>query len=109
MIQGRWLPCRWSTERYILTRPATDITMAEIVEALEGNLAPIECLTPEGMCHREVTGNPACPTKLLWTRVHGSINRALEQTTLAELVSFAEHGIKRPNKSTRGRAPALTI
>jgi hypothetical protein len=37
------------------------------------------------------------------------MTRALEQTTLAELVSFAEHGIKRPDKSRRGRTPALTI
>ena len=30
-----------------------------------------------------------CATKLLWTRVQGGIARALEQTTLAELVEFA--------------------
>ncbi|MFL5895718.1 MAG: RrF2 family transcriptional regulator [Thermoleophilaceae bacterium] len=70
---------------YTLSRPAADITMAEIVEALEGNLAPIECLTPEGMCHREVTGNDACPTKLLWTRVQGSIVRTLNEMTLDDL------------------------
>ena len=70
---------------YILTRPAGDITMAEIVEALEGNLAPIECLRPDGLCHREVTGDAACPTKLLWTRVQGSIVRTLTEMTLADL------------------------
>lgn len=75
---------------YILTRPAAEITMAEIVEALEGNLAPIECLTPEGMCHREVTGNAACPTKLLWTRVQGSIVRTLNEMTLDDLTKKKE-------------------
>jgi Rrf2 family protein len=70
---------------YTLARPASDITMAEVVEALEGNLAPIECITPEGLCHREVAGETPCPTKLLWTRVQGSIVRTLNEMTLADL------------------------
>ena len=70
---------------YTLSRPASEITMAEIVEALEGNLAPIECITPEGLCHREVTGDAACPTKLLWTRVQGSIVRTLTDMKLSDL------------------------
>src|SRR5256884_5963739 len=51
---------------YTLSRPAAEITMVEIVEALEGHPAPLECLTPDGMCSREVTGDAPCPTKLLW-------------------------------------------
>jgi Rrf2 family transcriptional regulator, cysteine metabolism repressor len=98
---------------YELARPPEAITMAEVVHALEGTLAPMQCLsdpvTSRVLCNHELDADESCATKLLWTRVHGSVNRALEQTTLAELVSFAEHGIKRPNKSRRGRAPALTI
>src|ERR1700730_12401514 len=30
---------------YMLARPAEEITMAEVVEALEGSIAPIECIT----------------------------------------------------------------
>jgi Rrf2 family protein len=75
---------------YTLSRPAADITMAEIVEALEGNLAPIECITPDGMCTREVTVGAACPTKLLWTRVQGSIVRTLKEMTLADLSESAD-------------------
>src|SRR5258705_787414 len=74
---------------YTLSRPAEEITMAEIVEALEGNLAPIECITPEGMCSREVAGQAPCPTKLLWTRVQGSIVRTLNDMTLSDLCGSA--------------------
>jgi Rrf2 family transcriptional regulator, cysteine metabolism repressor len=75
---------------YRLARPATTITMAEVVEALEGSIAPIECISAgtDGslVCSREIkTDGPACPTKLLWTRVQGSIVRTLEDITLAEL------------------------
>jgi Rrf2 family protein len=98
---------------YELARPPETITMAAVVQALEGTLAPMQCLTDpitsRVLCNHELDADENCATKLLWTRVQAGISRALEQTTLAELVSFAEHGIKRPDKSRRGRTPALTI
>jgi Rrf2 family cysteine metabolism transcriptional repressor len=42
------------------------------------------------LCSHETDGDRACATKLLWTRVHGGVTRALAGTTLAELVEFAE-------------------
>ena len=47
---------------------------------------------PEGrvLCSHESDGDRACATKLLWTRVHGGITKALAGTTLAELVEFAD-------------------
>jgi Rrf2 family protein len=71
---------------YRLSRPPSEITMAEVVSALEGHLAPIECITAEGMCSREVNGDAPCPTKLLWTRVQGSIVRTLTDMTLQDLI-----------------------
>src|SRR3954454_4468756 len=76
---------------YRLAREASDITMAEVVEALEGEIAPIECITadPDGqlVCIRDgEPGHDPCPTKLLWTRVQGSIVRTLTDMTLADLV-----------------------
>jgi Rrf2 family cysteine metabolism transcriptional repressor len=81
---------RGSRGGYLLARSSTEITMAEVVEALEGSIAPIECIS-EGsdgslVCSRESHVGHACPTKLLWTRVRGSIVRTLQETTLAELV-----------------------
>ena len=73
---------------YSLARPAEAITMAEVVAALEGEIAPIECITADAdgavVCARE--GEAPCPTKLLWTRVQGSIVRTLNDMTLADLV-----------------------
>src|SRR3954465_5420831 len=75
---------------YLLARPAEEITMAEVVEALEGSIAPIECITadPDGsiVCSRESEPGHPCPTKLLWPRVRFSIVRTLQDTTLSELV-----------------------
>jgi len=75
---------------YLLARPATQITMAEIIEALEGSIAPIECITlhDDGTlsCSREHDPQHTCPTKLLWTKVRSSIVRTLMQTTLSDLL-----------------------
>jgi Rrf2 family protein len=75
---------------YTLARPAEDISMAEVVRALEGEIAPIECISadPDGtlVCVREgEVGHEPCATKLLWTRVQGSIVRTLNEMTLADL------------------------
>ena len=78
---------------YRLARDPQQIRMDEVVEALEGQIAPMECFhaTPEGkvQCSHEVDGDQACATKLLWTRVQGGVNKALSGTTLADLVEFA--------------------
>jgi len=78
---------------YRLAKPAEEITMDAVVEALEGQIAPMECFheTPEGkvLCSHEDDGDQLCATKLLWTRVQGGVTKALAGTTLAELVEFA--------------------
>ncbi len=84
---------RGSRGGYLLARPAAQITMAEVVEALEGSIAPIECITESSdgsiVCARESGRSgpmTVCPTKLLWTRVRSSIVTTLRETTLADLL-----------------------
>ena len=79
---------------YWLTRPANEITMDEVVLALEGTIAPMECFVnfnPERVaCSHEGDEGRACSTKLLWMRVQGGVIKALQGTTLADLVEFSE-------------------
>jgi Rrf2 family transcriptional regulator, cysteine metabolism repressor len=80
---------------YWLARPADEITMDEVVLALEGVVAPMDCFFPEPTHNRVVCNHvqdaDRCATKLLWTRVQGGIVRALQNTTLADLVEFSTH------------------
>ncbi|MHB8492669.1 MAG: RrF2 family transcriptional regulator [Solirubrobacteraceae bacterium] len=75
---------------YLLARPADAITTAEIIQALEGSIAPIECISlgDDGTltCSRETGPSHRCPTKLLWAKVHSSIVRTLLETTLHDLL-----------------------
>ena len=78
---------------YRLARDASEIAMLDVVQALEGPIAPMECFHTERegrvLCSHEADPDP-CATKLLWTRVHGGVTKALAGTSLAELVEFSE-------------------
>lgn len=78
---------------YRLAKPASQIGMDEVVQALEGTIAPMECFTAlptqRVTCNHYDDAGRACATKLLWTRVQGGVIRALQGTTLAELVEFS--------------------
>ncbi len=87
---------------YRLAREADEIDMLEVVQALEGTIAPMECFhaDPEGKvsCSHE-TDDEACATKFLWTRVQGGVSKALSGTTVADLVEFSERD-SRPRSKT---------
>ena len=93
---------------YQLARPALDITMSEVVLALEGSVAPMECFVEEDgdgrvLCSHHNDSGRACATKLLWTRVQANVLKTLSDTTLAELVEFQNRQLTPP------REPATTI
>ena len=90
---------------YMLSRPATEITMDDVVLALEGHIAPMDCFFDdrEGrvLCSHHDDAQ-LCATKLLWTRVQMGVIGSLQRTTLAELVDFAHGKTHLPNDITTG-------
>jgi Rrf2 family cysteine metabolism transcriptional repressor len=89
---------------YGLARRPQEITMDQVVLALEGAVAPMDCFVDdrEGrvLCSHEVDGH-ACATKLLWTRVQVGVIKSLQRTTLAELVAFAQRPAPTPAADLR--------
>src|SRR3712207_5842635 len=79
---------------YRLARPAKEIDMAQVVTALEGQIAPMDCFGGDAarhvLCSHEIDHGHGCATKLLWTRVQGGVLKALQKTTLDELVRFSD-------------------
>jgi Rrf2 family protein len=90
---GLVMSARGAHGGYWLSRPAEEIQMDEVVQALEGAIAPMECFvhdhTERVLCSHQPDAGRGCATKLLWTRVQGGIIRSLQTTTLAELVEFS--------------------
>jgi Rrf2 family transcriptional regulator, cysteine metabolism repressor len=71
---------------YQLTADPASITAGQVVRALEGPLAPAECVSEgvePGYCRRQAV----CPSKPLWEQVRDSIAQVLDTTTLADLCS----------------------
>lgn len=67
---------------YRVAKALDAIDTLEIVELLEGSLAPVACIDNEETCER--TGN--CSTEGLWRRVDTAVREVLRATTLADLV-----------------------
>ncbi len=79
---------------YGLARNPAEITMDEVVLALEGALAPMECFVDDRvdvgrvLCSHHDDAGRGCATKLLWTRVQMGVIRTLADTRLDELIHF---------------------
>ena len=69
---------------YQLARPATEITAARILDALEGPFAITECSGQHSSCGIESN----CRTGHAWQRVNAAIRRALTDVTLAQLAGI---------------------
>ncbi|MGH2961987.1 MAG: RrF2 family transcriptional regulator [Solirubrobacterales bacterium] len=68
---------------YWLNRPADDITLAEIIRAVEGPLASVRGQRPEELEYRSGTE----PLQLVWVALRANIREILESVTLADLVA----------------------
>jgi len=66
---------------YALARPATAISAAEILDALEGPVALTDCSSSSGACNLE----SYCRVGTAWQRINHSIRKALEGVSLADL------------------------
>jgi Rrf2 family protein len=71
---------------YRIARPLERITALEIVELLEGSVAPVSCIEDASNCGH--SGD--CATEPLWRRVDAAVRTVLGDTTLADLVSERE-------------------
>jgi Rrf2 family protein len=69
---------------YVLARPATEITMQEVISALEG---PIEMTQGSIECGAE---GAKCPIGRNFELITSVVNRALMQLTLAQLLQAQE-------------------
>ncbi len=68
---------------YRLARRAEDITALEVVEKLEGSVAPVTCVEDAASCER--VGE--CGTEPLWREVDDAVRAVLGGTTLADLMA----------------------
>ena len=68
---------------YMLARPPARITMADVVEIIEGDYTPVECLEDgaNSFCPRD----SGCPMRVVWREVRDSVVGILRSATLQSL------------------------
>ncbi len=77
---------RGATGGYRLARPATEISLVEIVEAMEGPLAMTECSVHAGQCGIE----RSCGARANWRRINDVVADALREVSLADMALPAD-------------------
>ena len=65
-----------------LARDPKDVRLTEVIQLLEGSLAPVECVDDKKYCPRY----EACVTREVWTELKRVMTGVLQATTLEELV-----------------------
>ena len=75
---------------YVLAKPAEEISVGEVLRALEGDLNPVDCAEIDGSVEfRE--GADTCVAKFVWKRISDSINQAVDNLMIAELARGGRH------------------
>jgi len=65
-----------------LAKPPDEIRLSEVIQLLEGSIAPAECVNNPGICTR----SELCVTRDIWSELKKAMNGILESTTLQDLV-----------------------
>ena len=68
---------------YELGRAAEDITVLEVVKAVDGPISVVACV---GAAEEDCDYETCCPVKGRWGAVNGAIHSALENVTLADML-----------------------
>jgi Rrf2 family protein len=76
---------------YLLARRPADITVGSVLRVLDGNLAPVPCVSSAGYRPCDECRDPAsCSIRLLMSEVHGATTSILDSTTLDQLARKTE-------------------
>jgi Rrf2 family protein len=77
---------------YRLGRPASEITVADVIRVVEGPIASVRGERPDELVYE----GTAAPLRDTWIELRTAMRGVLEQTTLADLVERGRTGETRP-------------
>lgn len=72
---------------YMLNRPAEQITLLDVVEALDGELDLVECVADDFSCEKKGT----CATHVVWSDASAALQAALRKVDLRTLAGMEFH------------------
>jgi Rrf2 family protein len=66
----------------LLLKPPSEIKLSEVVQLLEGSIAPVDCVNDPKVCHRSAS----CVTRDIWIEMTEAMSQVLDSTTLQDLM-----------------------
>ena len=66
---------------YRLAHKPEEITVGQVLRALEGGLNLVECLTEEEQCGKSC----ACPSRVVWLKIQQGLNSIVDGITLKDM------------------------
>lgn len=73
---------------YRLTRTPDEISVGEVLRALEGGLNIVDCLEVEDSCGKAC----ACPSRLVWKKLRDGVNEIVNSISLQNMID--EYGLE---------------
>ena len=67
---------------YRLVRPPGEVTVGEVLRALEGGLNLVDCLLEEESCGKSC----ACPSRIVWMKIRDGLNSIVDGITLQDMI-----------------------
>ena len=74
---------------FILAKPPSQIRVIDILQVMEGSIAPVECVDNAAFCSR--TGSCVC--RSLWIETKEAMDKVLGSITLQDLGNRSEVGV----------------
>ncbi len=71
---------------YILAKEPSEISVGDILRALEGDLVPVACAAITGV-DGSCSGEHTCVTKYVWQQINESINQTVDHIFLDKLIA----------------------
>lgn len=83
---------------YRLAKDAAEISVGDILRALEGNISAVECAGMQD--NKGCEGADLCVTKYVWQRVNESITKTVDEIRLDQLVAESKKAQERNGNAT---------
>ena len=80
--EGLVLSLRGARGGYMLTRQPSQISISQIIQAMDGPIGMTECSITPGLCTQESD----CPVRANWQKVNRIVLQALDQISLEQMI-----------------------
>jgi len=90
-VAGLIISRRGAHGGYTLSKAPSEITLKDVIQAVEGPLTPVECINSPSVCQKV----ESCATREVWEKLGESISQTLGSVTLKDMIEMHEE--KRKN------------